>query len=101
MATYYYAARHTYSILFCNDYSKLFRFPTKAMRDEFVEEANYYEAAQGGYKTEAVTRKEARRHFPNAFRLVGNFHDHVDMRDWYTVATQGRFMGSWCPCAEF
>lgn len=78
----YYAARHTYSILFCNDFSKLFRFESKETRDWFVEEANYCEAAQGGYKTEAVTREEARRHFPKAFRMVGNFHDDVDMRDW-------------------
>ena len=98
MATYYYAARHTYSILFCNDYSELFRFTSKSVRDDFVEDANFFEAQKGGYRTEAVTREEARRHFPNAFRMVGNFHDHVDMRDWHTVDSE--VVGSWSPCAE-
>lgn len=90
----YYAASHYYGVEFCNDYSTLFRFTTKAERDAYVEEANFREAANGSIKTEAVTRHEARRHFPNAFRMVGSFHDETDERDWLKGATDTSWY--WC-----
>lgn len=73
MSKSYYAARHYYGIEFCNDYSMLFRFETKAERDQFVEDCNFEEAARGGYRTEAVTSTEARRHFPVPFRDNGAY----------------------------
>lgn len=81
---YYYAAYHAYGIEFCNDYIMLYRFGTKAERNAYVENANYDESGMyGGYRTETVTRDEARRQFPDAFRTVGDFHDTCDMRDWH------------------
>ena len=78
-----YAAEHHYGIEFCNDYSTLYRFATKAERDSFVENINFNEAGMyGGYCTEAVTRAEARRHFPNAFKRL-DVHDEADERDWH------------------
>lgn len=84
----YYAAKHAYGIEFCNDYMTLFRFATKAERDEFVDSSNFDEAAAyGGYRTEAVTAAEARRHFPRAFREY-DYHDEADERDWRGGATE-------------
>lgn len=83
----YYAATHAYGIEFCNDYMTLFRFDTRAERDEFVFDSNFREAgAYGGYRTEAVTRDEARRRFPLAFRMT-EMHDVADERDWMAGAT--------------
>lgn len=79
---HYYAAGHVYGVEFGNDYGTLFRFETREERDAFVSDRNFDEAADGGYKTEAVTRDEARTHFKNAFRTVGDFHDYADERDW-------------------
>lgn len=78
----FYAARHTYDINVCNDYCTLYRFATKAERDQFVEDRNFAEASGGNLKTEELACSEARRHFPEAFRLVGNFHEESDKRDW-------------------
>lgn len=61
---HFYAAKHYYGIEFCNDYSTLFRFESAKERDEFVDDSNYEESSNGSIKTEAVTRNEARRHFP-------------------------------------
>lgn len=77
----YYAASHYYGTEFSNDYCTLYRFATKAERDQSVGDRNDEEGA-GSYKTEALTRNEARRHFPNAFRMVGDFHEVSDERDW-------------------
>ena len=86
MAKHYYAAEHHYGIEFCNDYRWLFRFTSREQRDKYVEDANWEEVSRGGcYQTEAITRAEARRHFPNAFRTVddcGYTHDVSDARDW-------------------
>ena len=82
MSKHYYAADHRYGIEFCNDYDTLYRFDSKAERDAYVEYSNFNEAgAYGGYRTEAVTRTEARRHFANAFRTF-DCHDQTDERDW-------------------
>lgn len=78
----FYAAEHRYDTMVCNDYIILYRFGTKAQRDEYVEGKNFEECGKGNLKTEAVTRDEARRHFPDAFRMVGDFHDASDVRDW-------------------
>lgn len=84
----FYAVKHYRDVRFCNDYSTLFRFESKSERDDFVYESNFKEAAECcHYKTEAVTRDDARRHFPNAFRMVGDFHDVTDQRDWLEGAT--------------
>jgi hypothetical protein len=85
---HFYAAEHHHGVEFCNDYSTLFRFATKAERDAYVEVSNFSESANGNVKTEAVTRNEARRHFPNAFRMVGDFHEETDERDWLAGATE-------------
>lgn len=90
----FYAAKHYYGIEFANDYSTLFRFNTKAERDAFVIDSNFDESATGAIKTEALTYSEARRHFGNAFRMVGNFHDVSDMRDWIDGATETS--SYWC-----
>ena len=83
MSKRFYAAYHAYDIKFCNDYCTLFRFATKAERDAYVEDANYDESGRyGSYRTEAVTRAEARRHFPNAFKLFDT-HGEADERDWH------------------
>ena len=88
MSKTYYAAKHEYGIEFCNDYVTLFRFATKAERDEFVDNANYDEqAAYGGYQTEEVTAAEARRHFPMAFK-ERDVHYEADQRDWRKGATE-------------
>lgn len=88
MTKHYYAAKHYYGVEFCNDYSTLFRFATAAERDSFVDDCNWKEAsAYGGYRTEAVTRAEAQRHFPKAFRLLDS-HDEADGRDWVQGATE-------------
>lgn len=99
MAKNYYAAHHTYGVEFCNDYKTLWRFATKAERDEFVEDSNWKEAAAyGGYRTEAVTRAEARRHFPKAFRTL-DCHDEADERDWIQGATEtSQYWDSWNIC---
>lgn len=82
---HFYAAYHHYGIEVCNDYATLYRFSTKAERDSYVDNENYREAgAYGGYRTEAVTYKEARRHFPNAFKLFDT-HDEADERDWHDI----------------
>lgn len=78
----FYAATHYYGINIANDYNNLFRFPTKAARDEFVDAQQLREAASGNLKTEALTRAEAVRHFANAFREVGYYHEVTDSRDW-------------------
>jgi len=84
----FYAARHMYGIEFINDYMVLFRFTTKRERDEFVDDANFDDASAGsGYRNEAVTRDEARRHFPKAFRTL-EFHDEPDARDWRKGETE-------------
>lgn len=89
MARHYYAAAHAYGIEFCNDYATLFRFETKGERDEFVKRENAREAAAyGGYRTESVTRDKARSCFPHAFRIVGDFHETADERDWMLGATE-------------
>ena len=85
---HFYAAKHYYGIEFGNDYSTLFRFESAKERDEFVDDSNYEEAASGSIKTEAVTRNEARRHFPNAFRMDGDYHEETDERDWLEGATE-------------
>lgn len=90
----YYAAHHTYGVEFCNDYDTLFRFSTKAERDAYVEDSNFDEAgAYGGYRTETVNYKDARRHFPNAFRMF-DLHDEADERDWMQGATETS--AYWC-----
>lgn len=82
MSRSYYATYHRYGIEFCNDYDILYRFATKMERDAFVEDANYNETGRyGGYRTESVTRDEARSHFPDAFRRF-DCHDTADERDW-------------------
>lgn len=87
MSKTYYAARHAYGTEFCNDYTTLFRFATKAERDEFVFDSNFHEAGTyGGYRTEAVTRDRARKLFPRAFRVL-DFHVLADERDWMDGAT--------------
>lgn len=87
MGKHYYAAQHYYGIEFCNDYRTLFRFTTAAARDSFVDDCNWKEAsAYGGYRTEAVTRDEARERFPLAFRMT-EMHDVADVRDWLDGAT--------------
>lgn len=78
----FYAADHHYSTDICNDFSVLYRFATRAERDAFVDHRQTVEAASGSIKTETQTRDEARRHFPHAFRMVGDFHDVSDERDW-------------------
>lgn len=78
----FYAADHSHGTEFANDFAHLYRFKTKAERDAFVEYRSFSEAANGSVKTEAVTRSEAVRHFHDAFRTVGDFHDACDMRDW-------------------
>ena len=94
MSRHYYAAHHIYGVEFCNDYGTLFRFDSKAERDEFVEDSNWKEAgAYGGYRTEAVTRSEACRHFPNAFRTL-EYHDNADERDWRQGGTETS--AYWC-----
>ena len=91
----YYAAAHHYGIDICNDFATLFRFPTRAARDEFIDREQFREAASGSIKTETQTRDEARRHFPNAFRLVGDdFHDRSDERDW--ISHDGGSWSYWC-----
>lgn len=88
----FYAASHYYGTEFCNDYACLYRFDNRKERDEFVSDCNHSEGA-GHYKTESVTRDEARRHFPNAFRMVGDFHDYSDERDWKDNDGNGEY---WC-----
>lgn len=78
----FYAAEHRYDIRFCNDYIALYRFANKAERDTFVSDRNFIESGDGNMKTEEVTRDEARRKFPEAFRIVGDCHDVCDERDW-------------------
>ena len=88
MSKHYYAAEHAYGIEFCNDYCMLYRFNSKADRDAYVEDANYDESGRyGGYRTEAITRAEARRHFGNAFRLYDT-HDVCDLRDWHVTVSK-------------
>lgn len=88
MSKHFYAAHHAYGIEFCNDYTTLFRFSTKAERDTYVEDSNFSESgAYGSYRTEAVTRNEARSHFPNAFRTFDS-HFEADERDWMKGATE-------------
>jgi hypothetical protein len=94
MTKHYYAAYHRYGIEFCNDFDTLYRFDNKAERDAFVEDINFNEAGlYGGYRTEAVTRSEARRHFPNAFKRL-DAHDEADERDW----KQGAASAHWSTC---
>lgn len=96
MGKSYYAAYHRYGIEVCNDYGTLYRFATKAERDEFVEDSHYNEAAAyGGYRTEAVTRAEARRHFSLAFRTL-EYHDFADERDWKALDTEAGAYWSSC-----
>ena len=76
----FYAAIHQYGIDFTNDVTSIVRFTSKSARDEFVSD----EVFDGSYHREAVTRDEARRHFPEAFSLK-DFHDGcevLDSRDW-------------------
>ncbi len=94
MSRHYYAAKHYYDVRFCNDYSTLFRFSTALERDQYVDNANIDECEAGNLKTEAVTRDEARRHFPNAFRMVGECHYETDERDWLVGATESS--SYWC-----
>ena len=79
MAKKFYAAYHRYGINICNDYEILYRFPTQAARDKFVDDDEW---DGNNYHLESLDRDEARRHFPKAFRMVGDFHEESDERDW-------------------
>lgn len=87
----FYAASHHYGVDICNDFATLYRFSTKAERDQFVDEQQDRESVTGSIRTEAQTRGEARRHFKNAFRMVGDFHDESDERDWIPLDNGGEY----------
>lgn len=89
----FYAAYHRYGTEFANDYDTLYRFDSKEARDEFVSDSNFDESATGSTKTEAVTRAEAVRHFPKAFRVL-EYHDEPDARDWHILS----MLDYWCRC---
>ena len=69
----YYAATHHYGVNVANDYATLYRFDNAASRDAFVDIDDE--------KREAMTRAEARRAFPGAFRTTA-YHTRTDSRDW-------------------
>ena len=51
------------------------------INDEFAQlKKRYYNVHEG--QNGGVYRDEARRHFPKAFRMVGDFHEESDERDW-------------------
>ena len=77
----FYAAYHTHGTEFCNDIDYIVRFDTRAARDAYVDRDKF----DGSWRREAITRDEARRIFPQAFRLLDarDANDGVmDARDW-------------------
>lgn len=83
MARFYYATEHQYDVRFCSDHMTLYRFESMEARDGFVEARNDNEAEKlGHYLTESLNWQEARHHYPHAFKMVGDFHEVSDERDW-------------------
>ena len=89
----YYAAVHSYGINIANDVHTIYRFDSKKARDEFIDREGWNGSS---YHREAVTRDQARRIFPDAFRMVGNSHDRTDMRDWIEHHDTCTW-AYWCP----
>lgn len=78
-APHYYAVGHAYGIEFANDLVCIYRFDSRAARDAFVDTMNDLELGRyGSWRTEAVSRREAMRRFPDAVRS-GVFDSPADM----------------------
>ena len=91
----FYAAYHTYSTEFTNDVAYLVRFDSKAARDAYVDGEQW----DGKYHREAVTRKQAERIFPRAFKYTDERdynRDIIDARDWSSDDPDTEFFAPYC-----
>jgi len=79
----YYAINHAYGIRTISARDSLYRFNSRAARDEWVSA----DPMRGGdYTREACTREEARRRYPAAFRC-----DVVNPSEWDGDASTPKF----------
>lgn len=90
----FYAAYHAYSTEFSNDVLYILRFETKQKRDAYVND----ELWDGDYKREKITRKQAEKIFPDAFRLTDarDLGCCIDARDWTSDTPGAEFFAPYC-----
>ena len=86
----YYAIHHWYGLHTLSSADRLQRFETREERDKAVENDPF---TRGNYHLESVTRKQAQRDFPNAFKLTDDpcSYECWDDNTWNCGPTSGRY----------